>query len=154
MAVFFLDSSAVVKRHLNEPGSTWIVELTNPIAGNELYIASITGVEVVSAIRRKTLGSGLSHTDATTAIAQFQHDFDKQYQVVDVTLNLITQAMQLADHHALRGYDAVQLATALSVSSIGAGLRLSTLMLVSADAALNAAAVIEGLAVDDPNAHP
>ncbi|MGO9469479.1 MAG: hypothetical protein ACLQIB_44780 [Isosphaeraceae bacterium] len=49
----------------------------------------------------------------------------------------------------MRGYDAVQLAAALQVHS-----QIPSLTLLSADADLNAAAVAEGLSVDDPNNHP
>jgi hypothetical protein len=58
--------------------------------------------------------------------------------------------MDLADAYASRWYDAVQLAAALQ-----ANLRRRTpITFVSADSALNAAAMAEGLPVDDPNAHP
>ena len=60
--------------------------------------------------------------------------------------------MKLARTHALRSYDAVQLAATLEAhrARMGAG----TLVLVSADNALNSAAIAEGLAVDNPNHHP
>jgi hypothetical protein len=62
---------------------------------------------------------------------------------------LLRQAALLADTHALRGYDAVQLAAALDVR-----LQVPMLTLVSADDELNAAATAEGLPVENPNAHP
>ena len=54
----------------------------------------------------------------------------------------------------MRAYDAVQLAAALEVNVDRASSGLSAVTLISADAALNAAAATEGLAVDDPNSHP
>jgi uncharacterized protein len=62
---------------------------------------------------------------------------------------LIDHAAMLARTHALRGYDAVQLAAALEIQS-----QIPTLALISADQELNTAAAAEGLAVDDPNTHP
>jgi hypothetical protein len=61
--------------------------------------------------------------------------------------------MALAETHALRGYDAVQLAAALNVNSACAAAG-AVFTLVSADGELNAAARAEGLAVEDPNLHP
>jgi uncharacterized protein len=61
--------------------------------------------------------------------------------------------MGLAETHALRAYDAVQLAAAVEVNAQCAALGVA-LTLISADAALNAAAMAEGLTVDDPNSHP
>ena len=62
--------------------------------------------------------------------------------------------MTLAETHAIRGYDAVQLAAALEVHAFCLALGMPAPTLISADVDLNAAATAEGLAVDDPNAHP
>ena len=62
--------------------------------------------------------------------------------------------MRLAENYALRGYDAVQLAAALALNNYWLSLRMPGLTLLSADGALNTAAVAEGLAIDDPNTHP
>jgi len=70
--------------------------------------------------------------------------------VVAITPRLIARAMDLAEVHALRGYDAMQLAAALQANVR----RRTPITFVSADVALNAAATAEGLPVDDPNAHP
>jgi hypothetical protein len=61
--------------------------------------------------------------------------------------------MNIAEGHALRGSDAIQLAAAIEANLAAAAVG-EVLTLVSADAELNAAAVAEGLAVDDPNLHP
>jgi predicted nucleic acid-binding protein len=44
MAVYFFDRSALVKRHVDEAGSTWVRSLTRVKAGHTLYIARITAV--------------------------------------------------------------------------------------------------------------
>jgi len=71
------------------------------------------------------------------------------YFIVEVSATLVEQAAALARTHALRGYDAVQLAAAIEVHA-----HAPSLTLLSADIDLNAAAVAEGLLVDDPNSHP
>ena len=45
MSLYFLDSSALVKRYVTETGSDWIRALTDPPARNPLIIARITWVE-------------------------------------------------------------------------------------------------------------
>jgi len=58
VAVYFPDTSAAVKRYVQETGSSWIRNLTNPVAGHFLYVARITDVEMTAAIaRRRRLGS-------------------------------------------------------------------------------------------------
>ena len=62
--------------------------------------------------------------------------------------------MGLANTHALRAYDAVQLAAALEIRRQRQKGGFGAVTLISADQALNSAAIAEGLAVDDPNSHP
>lgn len=154
MAVYVVDSSAVVKRYVQELGTAWVRGLTDPAAGHTLYLAGITGVEVVAALTRQARGGALTPTDAAQALSQFRQDFTRQYQTVDLTAPLIAQAMALAETYALRGYDAVQCAVAVALHRVRQARGMSVLTLVSADTALNAAAAAEGLAVEDPNAHP
>ncbi|PYT05878.1 MAG: VapC toxin family PIN domain ribonuclease [Acidobacteria bacterium] len=154
MAAYFFDSSAIVKRYLIEVGSGWVTSIADLAAGNEVYLARITFVEVVSAVTRKSRGSGLSATGAMKAIADFRRDFANEYFLIEQTPTLVEWAADLAEAHALRAYDAVQLAAALEINGNMESAGGSTIMLVSADGALNTAAITEGLAVDDPNTHP
>jgi predicted nucleic acid-binding protein len=149
VAAYFLDSSAVMKRYVQETGTVWVRALTASGTGNFFYLARITDVEVTAALARRRGQPGLSVVQAVAALRQFRRDFGQDYRVVEITIALLQRAVQLADTHALRGYDAVQLAVALDVHA-----RDQALVLVSADAELNAAATAEGLRVDDPNTHP
>lgn len=153
MAAYLLDSGAVVKRYVSETGTAWISGIT-AATGNKIYLVRLTLVEVISAITRKARGTGITAIGAAMAIADFRRDVLNQYAKVDLMPILIEHAADLAETHALRGYDAVQLAGALEVNTERAAMGLSAITLISADAALNAAAIAEGLAVDDPNAHP
>jgi predicted nucleic acid-binding protein len=51
--------------------------------------------------------------DDTTAMRTFKSHFMTQYQIVLMTTVLVDRAMELAEKHRLRGYDATQLASAL-----------------------------------------
>jgi len=149
VAAYFLDSSAVMKRYVQETGTVWVRALTASGTGNFFYLARITDVEVTAALARRRGQPGLSVVQAVAALRQFRWDFGQDYRVVEITIALLQRAAHLADTHALRGYDAVQLAVALDVHA-----RDQALVLVSADAELNAAATAEGLRVEDPNTHP
>lgn len=154
MAVYFFDSSAIVKRYLKEKGTGWVNIITDQSMQNRIYVARVTLVEVVSAITRKTHGGGLNSAAAAIAIQQFRYDFATEYIPVELTPVLINAASLLAESHALRGYDAVQLAAALEINNDPLSLGLSTVTLISVDVSLNSAGIVEGLAVDDPNSHP
>jgi hypothetical protein len=62
--------------------------------------------------------------------------------------------MLMARKHRVRAYDAVQLAMALEVTRIHKVAGSPAITVVSSDRDLNAAAVAEGLTVDDPTTHP
>ncbi|HSK74681.1 MAG TPA: type II toxin-antitoxin system VapC family toxin, partial [Pyrinomonadaceae bacterium] len=112
MPAFFCDSSAIVKRYINETGSAWLEALTDPSSGNRIYVARITFVEVISAITRREKGLHLSATDADTARLAFEQDFLNIFRKVEISEDLINEAAKLAKKQALRGYDAIQLAAA------------------------------------------
>lgn len=61
--------------------------------------------------------------------------------------------MLLAKIHGLRGYDAVQLASALTANDERILIGASQLTFISADIELNTVASLEGLLVDHPNKH-
>jgi predicted nucleic acid-binding protein len=149
----FFDSSGLVKGYVAEIGSAWVSGLIDPSSGHVIHVARITGVELVAAITRRRRGGGVSAAAAAVALADFRADFTGRFRLTEVTEALVTEAMRLAETYALRGYDAVQLAAAVQTNteSLLAGVPFT---LVSADAELNAAALAEGLAVEDPNTHP
>jgi predicted nucleic acid-binding protein len=117
LAVYFFDTSALAKRYVAETGSAWVRQISHPTTGNKIYIVSITGVEVISALMKRVREASLTLNDAQSAIADFRNDFDKQYIRLDVTGSLIQRAMGLPEKHKLRAYDAVQLAAALAISA-------------------------------------
>ncbi len=90
-------------------------------------------------------------SDADISRSKFEQDFFIQFRKVEISESLTEKAAQLAKKYALRGYDAVQLAAALETESERITSGLSSVTLLSADADLNAAAVSEGLAVENPN---
>jgi uncharacterized protein len=112
MGAYYCDSSALVKRYAHETGTLWVRSLTDAQAGHDIFTAHITGIEVVAAIARKTRLREIAEPDATAAIRTFKHHFTTQYQIVLMTTGLVDRAMELAEKHRLRGYDATQLASA------------------------------------------
>jgi hypothetical protein len=89
MAVYFVDSRALVKRYIREIGSTWVLSLFDPALNNDVLIAAIAGVEIVTTVTRRARGGTISASDATAA-----------------------------ETLGLRGYDAVQLAAGLEINAL------------------------------------
>jgi uncharacterized protein len=154
LAAYFFDSSAIVKRYVNETGTPWVIGITDPAAGARVYVAAITGVEVVSAITRRLVNvKNISQADAAAALASFRRDFSSEYRVITISDPVIARAMALAEQYALRGYDAAQLAAAVEINDRRHYLGAPPLTMIASDNDLLAAATAEGLAVDDPNNH-
>jgi predicted nucleic acid-binding protein len=154
VSIYFLDSSALVKRYVAEIGSTWIRALTAVDARNPLIIARITWVEVLSALARRQREGSLTSDDVAQAIQAFRYDMNTQYQVSELDPPLAEAAGELVTQHPLRAYDAVQLASALRVQSDLVQTEAPALTFLTADNRLVAVAQAEGLLTDNPNHHP
>jgi predicted nucleic acid-binding protein len=137
---YFLDSSALVKRYVAEQGTAWMRAISVPGAGNAIVVAPVTQVEVFSGVsRRKREGIITPRTAQAVRLLLNRH---------------IQRAQDLLDQHPLRAYDAIQLASALIIHTRLLTVGLAPLIFVSSDTRLLAAAVAEGLAIDDANVHP
>jgi uncharacterized protein len=154
MAVYFIDTSGIVKRYVQETGSAWVQGVAASASGNLIYLARITAVEVASAVARRQRGGNPSVPDATSILAQFRTDLALEYRIIEITPQLLSAAMLLAETHALRAYDAVQLAAVTELHTQRTANGLPAVTLVSADQELNTAAAALGVLTEDPNFHP
>jgi len=153
-AAYFVDSSALVKRYVLETGTAWVRGITRKNPTTVIYIAHITAVEVTCAVARRRKGKTLTPPRASSILRRFRQHLAARYTVIEVTPDLLDEAMRLGNAHALRAYDAVQLAVALEVNRSHRADDFGPVALISADEALNDAATAEGLTVEDPKLHP
>jgi predicted nucleic acid-binding protein len=122
--IAYLDASALVKRYVVEPRSKDTIALT---AESEMVATSIVSRAEVAAAFAKAVRMGLV-TEGVARRAQRSFDADWQDLLrVPVTEALVDRARTLAWDHALRGYDAVQLASALTwQESVGTDVIVAT----------------------------
>lgn len=151
---YFFDSSSLVKRYVKEKGTVFVLNLFKPSARNQIYVSRLALVEVISALTRRQRAGSVSAVQFGKAATRFRRVFKQQFRILDADEPIIERASTLAEKHALRGYDAVQLATVLEVHRVRHSIGFSPLILVSADADLNSAARAESLLVDNPNLYP
>lgn len=154
MTIYFLDSSAIAKRYIPEIGSTWIRQITSPASQNELFIARITRVEVLSALARRRREGALTNDDVNQAISAFAIHIDQQYGFLEIDRTLIKVAGELVNQYPLRAYDAVQLAAALQLKATMNQAQLPDPIFLTADNRLLTIAQSTGLPCDKPNQHP
>lgn len=151
MSVFYYDSSALVKRYIAELGSGWVRRQTGRDAGHLSITIVLSGPEIIAAVVRRARGGHLSQRDERRAVLSFRQDWRSLFFVVSVDQRIVNRAMDIAESHGLRGYDAVHVADALVIQHDQQIRGLDDLTFVSADREQLAAAAAEGLAVEDPN---
>jgi uncharacterized protein len=154
MPAYFFDSSALVKRFAQEPGSGFVLTLLRPSAKNRLYAARITEVEVCAALSRRRKGNTISAAQTVKGVRRLRNDLSRRFTQVAISEGVVAEASRVAETLALRGYDAVQLAAAMAANNERLRSGLLPLIIVSSDGELNDAARTQGFNVEDPNNHP
>jgi predicted nucleic acid-binding protein len=156
MPPFYLDSSAVVKIYIPEIGSSWVRSLVEAVTPegeweNEITFAKIGIVEVVAAISKRRRMRDITAKQQKKLTANFLDDCIERFAKFDADDSVIRLAVGLAQRHPLRGYDAVHLATAITLNHTLVASKLSLLTFISADDVLCKAAKKEGLPTENPN---
>ena len=152
--IYYFDSSALVKRYVVEIGTDWVRSILNAALPDEALISKITGAEVASAFARRHRAGEISTADYTQMLNDFYEHFRYDYVRIEVTDSVVLLAMDIAQQHTLRGYDAIQLASALLMDAELKQVGEVGLTFASADNNLCNAARLEGLITENPNNHP
>ncbi|MBP2320724.1 putative nucleic acid-binding protein [Kibdelosporangium banguiense] len=109
----FADTSAVVKRYAKEPGQDLIRQI--PI----LVVSQLARVEVSAALWGKERMGEISHREAAVLESLFEREYHhlddgpRVFSPVRVTPVVLEAGARLARKHRLRGFDSIQLASAI-----------------------------------------
>src|SRR5271157_1904761 len=133
MAAYFFDSSAIVKRYVQETGTAWVRRVTRHGRPDRIYLARITAVEMASAVARRRRGGSLTAARVRSILTRFRSHLANRYRILEITPKLLNDVMRLANAHALRAYDAVQLGAAVELNGRYQTTGLGGITLVSAD---------------------
>jgi len=138
----YLDTSALVKLYVNEPGSEAV---RGKLKAHSLVATSrVAYPEARAALARRHREGGLTSSELRRAVADLGRDM-AAFVVVELPEHVAHRAGELAEHHALRGFDAVHLASALEFRLlVGSGVTFC-----SFDRLQNEAALQEGLSVEE-----
>jgi len=112
--VIYLDTSALIKRFVNEKGSPLaqsLVQQAEPVA-----TAKIAYAEIFAGFARKLREGHLSKSLHALARRQFERDW-QSYLRVELQDDILFLARDLIQRHPLRGFDAVHLASALNLKN-------------------------------------
>jgi predicted nucleic acid-binding protein len=146
LSVYYLDTSALVKLYVREPGTEQMLRLADPAGGHALALLGLTRVEFRSAVRQRERAGDVAHDIADNLIDSMDEHLANFFLVQPLTDLVIEEAAALLDRHALKAYDAVQLAGCIMLRArLG---RHATF--VCSDRQLVRAAEDEGMTVLDP----
>jgi len=141
-----LDTSALVKLYVQEPGTDRLLPLVSDRPEDRFAILAISVVEVRSAIRRRQRAGDIDVSAATAILKSVQSHMETRFIRQMINETVIDTALEMIDRYALRAYDAVQLAGCLVLCGIAA----EAFTFVCSDHRLLEAARSERLAVLDP----
>jgi len=138
--ILYVDTSALAKLFLVEDGREFTIEAV--AASSEVCTSTIAYAESRAAFARKLREQALTDDEHTRAVSALDASW-RVTTLVGVSIELAMQAGAIAQAFALRGYDAVHLASALEFQR-----RYGEIAFLGFDDRLNAAAVEAGLALD------
>ena len=153
MSVYYLDTSAAVKRYVDETGSDWIRNLIDAEPPHLLVSSRLLQIEIISALARRFREKSITPSEFAESRTAFDEDCKLDYQLLGITAEIVTLACRLVERHPLRSYDAIHLAIALNVAQFFLDTGLPPPIFLTADERLIPIAQAEGLATGNPN-HP
>lgn len=148
MAIFYLDTSAIVKRYRTEHGTELVTQLLqDPPPQDRFYISFLAILELTSGVLRLVKGGQLRETVANEILATFRRDVRDLFRIWPLSEEITWSAVTVAEEHKLRSGDAIHLATAQVLSSVEPNVPL---VLVTSDRELLEAGINAGLEAMDP----
>jgi hypothetical protein len=151
LTVYFFDSSALTKYYVTEPGTAWVTGVIRDRVMHRVFIAQVTPVEIISAVSRLKREGRLPPRTAQAIRLLLNRHVRRRYDEVIMVTSVVERACDLLEVHPLRAYAALQLASALEINARLVRANLPSLIFVTADASLLAAAKQQGLQTENPN---
>ncbi len=152
--IYYADSSVLVKRHIREIGTDWLLGLLEPSEKNSIITSSLSVVEALSALNRRIRETTIDLTDHPQIVEDFLATSGNEYRFVEVTAEVIDGTKRLLETYPLRAGDAIQLASALLARATMQETNFPVPIFLSSDNKLLDAAIAEGFTTDNPLLHP
>jgi predicted nucleic acid-binding protein len=146
VSCYFLESTALAKLFVQEPGTDALIRLMEAVEDNRKLIAACAPLEVYAAIRRRERAGEISQEDAASALEILRLE---SARMVQEPLNpaVLEAARQLLDRTSLRWPDALQLGAAIVARDM---FQSTEIIFLSASSHLLDAAKAEGFHTLDP----
>ena len=137
----FFDTSAFVKRYVDEPGSAMV---RAALRTHTIAVARATFAEAAAAVARASRLGVMNDAQRDVILDRLPVDFSR-LSVIEMRRAVVERVPTLVTRYPLRGYDAIQLASALTLRQTGLAVEVWC-----ADGVLLEAAAAEGCHVVKP----
>ena len=143
MAWAYFDTSALIKRYVDEEGRREVLQL---LRRHQCVTSAVLPLELRSALRRRATDGSLDARRVPQVLTRFAADREF-WALVEITGDVLRTAEQLVAKHPLRALDAIHVASAQLFMA-----RMATpdVRFVSADARQTAVAASIGMLTDNP----
>lgn len=150
MLIYYLDTSAVMKRYKSEIGSNVVEELFVGLTDSEFLITSqLTILEANSVVARHLEGPAMIRREYRTMRELFIRDMnDYQGTIIPVQSELVAEAVNIVFDYPLRTLDALHFTSAVMIVR---ELRGQDIYMVSADREIIGACKAYGISTLDPS---
>ena len=150
MPIYYLDTSALMKRYVPEEGSDVVRELFEGLTDSDaLIISQLAILEMNSAATRLLESRQTTQREYQRMLNQFERDIDYyDFTIMPVRNELVISAIDVVREYSLRALDALHFTSATIIARLTSDNQ--NLVMVSADGKLLEACESYGILVLDP----
>ncbi len=109
---FYFDTSALIKKYIDEIGSDKVDNLMEQ--ADNVFVSVITEIETFSTFKRLLIEKVISLNDYKILKEEFNTDY-QYYNQINFDMDIANNAKMLIEKYQLKTFDSIQLGTALYV---------------------------------------
>ena len=112
--IFYLDTSALVKKYFKEKNTAEVISAWKSSLG--IATSVVAYAELLAAVYRKARETHVKKSIIANVVRLFHADWSS-FIIVEVDNRLNETIRRVIDNHGLRGFDAIHLASAVTIGS-------------------------------------
>jgi uncharacterized protein len=110
---YYFDTSAIMKRYIEESGSTAVAELLNK--AENVYVSEVSKVECISVLKRINVERHIADEEYEYLKKEIVSDFEN-FSLISIAA-VIDDCEEVIDKYQLKTLDSIQLSSALYVKN-------------------------------------
>lgn len=152
----FLDTSAFLKLHISEKGSSW---LTNFVIGKQIIISQLALFESATVLRKRYLDDTLTREEASKLYLRIHRQLPNYILILlgstEQLNKVVSTSFNLPAPMRIRTLDAIQLVAAIiAYNNTKQQTPSSVLTVLSSDQQLLKVAQVQGFTTENPENYP